>query len=86
MGELLQNMESYKIEADDVVITLHSVELDGEPTGVAGLVWELSPKSDGREAHKDRSLFTNTGQEVGFLRTRYERGPPKHDVRPSYCE
>ena len=57
-------MQRYPIQAHNVVVALSCVELDGEATGITGRVWELSTKSNGREANEDRSLGPRTLQEA----------------------
>jgi hypothetical protein len=57
-----------KVQADNVIVALHSVELDGEAAGVASLIWKLSSESDSREADKSWRLLSNARKEVGFLR------------------
>ena len=59
--------EDGEVKADDVVVALHGVELDGEATGVAGFVGVFATDRNRREADEDGSLFTYAGEEVGFL-------------------
>ena len=58
--------EDGKVETDNVVVALGGVELDGEATGVAGLVGELTAQSDSGEAHEDGGLLTRLLEEVGL--------------------
>jgi hypothetical protein len=58
---------AYKVKANDVVVALHGVELDGHATRVASLIRILAANSHGRKANERRSLLTNASQEVSFL-------------------
>ena len=59
--------EDGEVEADDVVVALHGVKLNGETTGVASFIRVLTTNGDCGESDEDRSLFTYAGEEVGFL-------------------
>jgi hypothetical protein len=50
---------AYEVEADNVIVALSGVELDGEASRVACFVWELSTQGDGREPHKSWGLFAD---------------------------
>lgn len=58
---------AHKVKANDVVVALHGVELDGHATRVASLIRILAANSHGRKANEGRSLLTNASQEVSFL-------------------
>jgi hypothetical protein len=58
--------EDGEVQANDIVVALLGVELDGESTRVTGLVGELTAESDSGETHEDGSLLANSGQEVGL--------------------
>jgi len=55
---------SYPVKTNDIVVTLASVELDGETTRVTGSVWELTTDGDSGESKEERSLAANTREEV----------------------
>lgn len=59
--------ETYKVQTNDIVVPFHSVELDGEASGVSSLIREFSTKSHSGESNKGRRLFSNSRQKVGFL-------------------
>ena len=59
--------EDWKVEANNVVVSLLSIELDRKPTGVASFIRVLTTNGDCGESDEDRSLFTYAGEEVGFL-------------------
>ena len=58
---------TYPIEADNIIVALFGVELDGESTRIAGFIWEFAAKRHGRETNEDGCLFSDSGKEVGFL-------------------
>lgn len=53
MGSLGCSDKAYEVQADKIIVSFHSVELDSETSRVASLIWELSSKSDSRESDKD---------------------------------
>lgn len=60
--------KAYEVQTNDVVVSFHGVELDGEATRVSSLIREFSTKSHSGESNKGGCLFSHSGQEVGFLR------------------
>jgi len=61
--------ENGEVQANNVVVALLCVELDGEATRVTGLIGKLSSQSDGREAHKDGGLFADGLEKIRFLQS-----------------
>ena len=49
------------------IVSFHGVELDSEAARIARFVRKFTSGSNGGESNEDRSLLTDTGQEVGFL-------------------
>ena len=62
--------EDREVQADNVVVSFASVQLDGKPSGVASLIRELTAKSDRRKPDKSRSPLARTLQEVGLGQVR----------------
>lgn len=58
---------TYPVESNDIVVTLTSVEFDGETTWVTGSIWELTTDGDSRESKEEGSLAANAGKEVRLL-------------------
>jgi hypothetical protein len=58
---------AYKVQAYDVVVALHGVELDSKTTWVTRLISILSSGRDSRETNEDGGLFAYARQKVGFL-------------------
>jgi hypothetical protein len=46
-----------EVKSNNVVVSLHGVELDGETSRVTSLVWKFSTESHSRESDKDGCLF-----------------------------
>jgi hypothetical protein len=59
--------ENRPIQADNVVVALLGVELDGKTTGVTRFIRELATKGDGRETNEDRGLLSLSREKVRFL-------------------
>jgi hypothetical protein len=60
--------KAYEVQTNDIVVSFHGVELDGEATRVSSLIREFSTKSHSGESNEGRCLFSHSRQEVGFLR------------------
>jgi len=58
---------TYPVETNDIVVTLASVELDGETTRVTGSIWKLTTNSDSRESKEEGRLAANAAEEVRLL-------------------
>lgn len=58
---------THEVQANNVVVALLGVELDGETSWVTSLIGELTTEGDGRETNEDRGLLADRGQEVCFL-------------------
>ena len=56
--------EDGPIQADDIVVSLLGIELDGEATRIPSQVWELSAKSNGTESYENGRLLSNTIEEI----------------------
>jgi hypothetical protein len=67
-GEPSKPESTHEVEADNVVVSLTSVQLDGKATRVTGLIWVLAADGYSGEADKGWCLLADGGQEVGFLR------------------
>lgn len=59
--------EDREVEANNVVVALAGVELDGKTTRVACFVWVFPTNGDRTKADKDWCLLADTGEEVCFL-------------------
>jgi len=58
---------TYPVETDDIVVTLASVELDGETTRVTGSIWEFTTDCDSGESKEEGRLAANATEEVRLL-------------------
>jgi hypothetical protein len=58
---------THEVQADDVVVALSSVKLDGESARVASLVWVLAADGDSGESDESWRFLADSRQEVGFL-------------------
>ena len=58
--------EDRPIEANNIVVTLPCVQLDGEASRIPGEIGELAAKGDGAEAKEERCLLPNLAQKVGL--------------------
>jgi hypothetical protein len=58
--------EDWSVVSDHVPVTLLSVELDGESTGIAGSICGTLLTSDSREASEERGALANAVQELGL--------------------
>ena len=56
--------DTYKVQADNIIVSFTSVKLDSKATRISRQVGKLATKSDRRKSHEDRSFHALATKEV----------------------